>query len=403
MDTGDARMSLPRRSDLAHHWPLDPQTVFLNHGSFGATPSEVLEEQGRLRGLLERDPVRFFEREYSDMWDESRSAVARMLNADVDGMVFVSNATQGVNTVLRSLDLEPGDEIIVPDHSYQACWNAVDYVTRRSGAKTVVVEIPFRVEDPKQVIDLIMEAVTERTVLALIDTVTSPTGSRMPFEELTNRLQSRGVDVLLDAAHGPGIVPIDLSRLEPAYCVGNFHKWTCSPKGSAFLHIRKDRKDLIHPLNISHGFSFEGTAQEKFEFEFAWPGTQDPTPWLCIPKAMSFMEELVVGGWPEIMRRNRDLALQGRNLICDALGTTPPVPDTMVSALASVEVPTDEEVGPMSLDGDPFHNYLLDEYSIQVPVMPWRHHDTKYIRISAQLYNHIDEYRYLADALTDSL
>ena len=403
MDTGDARMSLPSRSDLAHHWPLDPQTVFLNHGSFGATPSEVLEEQGRLRGLLERDPVRFFEREYSDMWDESRSAVARMLNADVDGMVFVSNATQGVNTVLRSLDLEPGDEIIVPDHSYQACWNAVDYVTRRSGAKTVVVEIPFRVEDPKQVIDLIMEAVTERTVLALIDTVTSPTGSRMPFEELTNRLQSRGVDVLLDAAHGPGIVPIDLSRLEPAYCVGNFHKWTCSPKGSAFLHIRKDRKDLIHPLNISHGFSFEGTAQEKFEFEFAWPGTQDPTPWLCIPKAMSFMEELVDGGWPEIMRRNRDLALQGRNLICDALGTTPPVPDTMVSALASVEVPTDEEVGPMSLDGDPFHNYLLDEYSIQVPVMPWRHHDTKYIRISAQLYNHIDEYRYLADALTDSL
>ena len=403
MDTGDARMSLPSRSDLAHHWPLDPQTVFLNHGSFGATPSEVLEEQGRLRGLLERDPVRFFEREYSDMWDESRSAVARMLNADVDGMVFVSNATQGVNTVLRSLDLEPGDEIIVPDHSYQACWNAVDYVTRRSGAKTVIVEIPFRVEDPKQVIDLIMEAVTERTVLALIDTVTSPTGSRMPFEELTNRLQSRGVDVLLDAAHGPGIVPIDLSRLKPAYCVGNFHKWTCSPKGSAFLHIRKDRKDLIHPLNISHGFSFEGTAQEKFEFEFAWPGTQDPTPWLCIPKAMSFMEELVVGGWPEIMRRNRDLALQGRKLICDALGTTPPVPDTMVSALASVEVPTDEEVGPMSLDGDPFHNYLLDEYSIQVPVMPWRHHDTKYIRISAQLYNHIDEYRYLADALTDSL
>lgn len=403
MDTGDASMSLPRKSELSHHWPLDPQTVFLNHGSFGATPSEVLEEQGRFRDLLERDPVRFFEREYSDLWDESRSAVARMLNADVDGMTFVSNATQGVNTVLRSLNLRPGDEIIVPDHSYQACWNAVDYVTRRSGAKTVVVEIPFRVEDPKQVIDLIMEAVTERTVLALIDTVTSPTGSRMPFEELTNRLQTRGVDVLLDAAHGPGIVPIDLGRLEPAYCVGNFHKWTCSPKGSAFLHIRKDRKDLIRPLNISHGFSFEGTAQEKFEFEFAWPGTQDPTPWLCIPKAMSFMEGLVEDGWPEIMSRNRNLVLQGRNLICDALGTTPPVPDTMVSALASVEIPTDEEVGPMSLDGDPFHNYLLDEYSIQVPVMPWRHHGTKYIRISAQLYNHIDEYRYLADALTDSL
>ncbi|GIS92519.1 MAG: hypothetical protein CM1200mP21_08140 [Candidatus Poseidoniales archaeon] len=239
MEARGAGMILPRRSDLAHHWPLDPETVFLNHGSFGATPIGVLEEQGRIRSRLERDPVRFFEREYSDSWDESRASVARMLNADVDGLTFVSNATQGVNTVLRSLDLKPGDEIIVPDHSYQACWNAVDYVTQRSGAKTIVVEIPFRLDGPEQVIDLIMDAVTESTVLALIDTVTSPTGTRMPFEELTQRLQARGVDVLLDAAHGPGIVPIDLGRLAPAYCAGNCHKWVCSPKGSAFLHIVK--------------------------------------------------------------------------------------------------------------------------------------------------------------------
>ena len=149
-------MSLPRRSNLAHHWPLDTDTVFLNHGSFGATPIAVLDEQARIRSRLERDPVRFFEREYSDLWDQSRAAVAEMLNADVDGLTFVSNATQGVNTVLRSLNLNPGDEIIVPDHSYQACWNAVDYVTGRSGAKTVVVEIPFRLDGPEQVIDLIM-------------------------------------------------------------------------------------------------------------------------------------------------------------------------------------------------------------------------------------------------------
>ena len=403
MDSGDAGMSLPRRSNLAQYWSLDPDTVFLNHGSFGATPIAVLEEQARIRSLMERDPVRFFEREYSDLWDQSRAAVADMLNADVDGLTFVSNATQGVNTVLRSLDLKPGDEIIVPDHSYQACWNAVDYVTGRFGAKTVVVDIPFRLDGPEQVIDLIMEAVTDRTVLALIDTITSPTGTKMPFEELTQRLQERGVDVLLDAAHGPGILPLDLGRLNPAYCTGNFHKWVCSPKGSAFLHIREDRKSSIHPLNISHGFSFEGTAQEKFEFEFAWPGTQDPTPWLSIPRAMSIMEGLIEGGWSEIMNRNRDLALQGRDLICEALGTTPPVPDSMICAMASVEFPTDEEVGPMSLDGDPFHNQLLDDYSVQVPVMPWRHHDTKYIRISSQLYNHIGEYEYLADALKDSL
>ncbi len=396
-------MSLPRRSNLAHHWPLDTDTVFLNHGSFGATPIAVLDEQARIRSRVVRDTVRFFEREYSDLLDQSRAAVAEILKPDVDGLTFVSNATQGVNTVLRSLNLNPGDEIIVPDHSYQACWNAVDYVTGRSGAKTVVVEIPFRLDGPEQVIDLIMGAVTDKTVLALIDTITSPTGTRMPFEELTQRLQARGVDVLLDAAHGPGIVPLDLARLAPSYCTGNFHKWVCSPKGSAFLHIREDRKHLVKPLNISHGFSFEGTAQEKFDFEFAWPGTQDPTPWLSIPQAMSFMEGLVEGEWSEIMRRNHNLAIQGRDIICEALGTTPPVPDSMICSMASVEVPTEEEVGPMSLEGDPFHNQLLDNYSIQVPVMPWRHHGTKYIRISAQLYNHIDEYRYLAAALRDCL
>jgi len=396
-------MSRPRKGDLAEHWTLDPDIVFLNHGSFGATPTAILDEQSRIRALMEQDPVHFFERDYPGLWDGARRTLSEFVNADVDGMTFVSNATQGINTVLRSLPLQPGDEIIVPDHSYQACWNAVDFVTERSGAKTVVVEVPFRVEGPQEVIDIIMAAVTDRTVLALIDTVTSPTGMRMPFEELIEQLQSRGVDVLLDAAHGPGIVPLDLSALAPAYCTGNCHKWLCSPKGSAFLHIREDRKHLVRPLNISHGASFEGDAQEKFEFEFAWPGTQDPSAWMCIPKAIEYLGDLVGGGWPEIMRRNHALALEGRGILCEALGTSPPFPDSMVSALASVEISTGGEVGPMSLEGDPYHNLLLDEYGIQVPVMPWRHHGVRYIRISAQLYNHEDEYRYLAEVLGRSL
>ncbi len=396
-------MSRPRKGGLAEHWTLDPDTVFLNHGSFGATPTAILDEQSRIRALMEQDPVHFFERDYPGLWDGARRTLSEFVNADVDGMTFVSNATQGINTVLRSLPLQPGDEIIVPDHSYQACWNAVDFVTERSGAKTVVVEVPFRVEGPQEVIDIIMAAVTDRTVLALIDTVTSPTGMRMPFEELIEQLQSRGVDVLLDAAHGPGIVPLDLSALAPAYCTGNCHKWLCSPKGSAFLHIREDRKHLVRPLNISHGASFEGDAQEKFEFEFAWPGTQDPSAWMCIPKAIEYLGDLVEGGWPEIMRRNHALALEGRGILCEALGTSPPFPDSMVSALASVEITTGGEVGPMSLEGDPYHNLLLDEYGIQVPVMPWRHHGVRYIRISAQLYNHEDEYRYLAEVLGRSL
>ena len=331
-------MNRPRKGDLAEYWTLDPNTVFLNHGSFGATPTVIMDEQRRIRSLMEEDPVRFFEREYLGLWDDARRALSEFMNADVEGMAFVSNATQGINTVLRSLRLQPGDEIIVPDHSYQACWNAVDFVTERSGAKTVVVEVPFRVEGPQEVFDIIMDAVTDRTVLALIDTVTSPTGMRMPFEELTTQLQSRGVDVLLDAAHGPGIVPLDLSALAPAYCTGNCHKWLCSPKGSAFLHIREDRKHLIRPLNISHGASFEGDAQEKFEFEFSWPGTQDPSAGMCIPKAIEYLGDLVEGGWPEIMRRNHTLAIEGRGILCEALGTSPPFPDSMVSALSLIHI-----------------------------------------------------------------
>ena len=207
-------MNRPQRSSLAAHWPLDPDLTFLNHGSFGATPNEVLDEQSRLRIQIERDPVRFFERDFIRKLDSSREALCEFLNAEPMGMTFVKNATEGVNTVLRSLELNPGDEIIVPNHSYQACWNAVDFVTSRSGAKTVVVDIPFRLDGNEGVVEAIMGAVTERTVLALIDTVTSPTGIRMPFEELVSELQSEGVDVLLDAAHGPGIVPLDLTILE---------------------------------------------------------------------------------------------------------------------------------------------------------------------------------------------
>ena len=396
-------MTRPRRGDLAEHWILDPETCFLNHGSFGATPLSVLEEQSRLRSLIERDPVRFFERDYMPMMGEAIGKLSEFINADSEGLAFVKNTTEGINTVLRSLDLQPGDEIIVTNHSYQACWNAVDFVTERAGASTVVVDIPFRVDSENEVVDLIMAAVTGNTVLALIDTVTSATGLRMPFEELVQRLQGIGVDVLLDAAHGPGIVPLDLKAMGAAYCTGNCHKWICTPKGSAFLHIRDDRKNMVRPLSISHGYSFEGTAQERFEFEFGWPGTQDPTPWLCVPHAIDFLGSLVEGGWQQIMDTNRALAIQGREILCDALGTSPPVPESMVSSIAAVEMPYEGEVGPMSLEGDPFHNFLLDEFRIQVPVFPWSHHNKRYIRISAQLYNHLEEYEFLADCLRRSL
>ena len=394
---------IPKKGKLYKHWGLDPNTVFLNHGSFGATPIAVLDEQDRIRRLMERDPVHFVERLSHEMWQDSINELSKFLNADSGGMSFVANATTGVNTILRSLNLSKGDEIIVPDHAYQACRNAIDFVTERSGARTVVIRIPFRIDDESDIIDPIVSAINDKTVLAMIDTVSSPTGIRMPFEKLVGLIQERGVDVLVDAAHGPGIVPLDIRKLNAAYITGNCHKWICTPKGSAFLHIRDDRREGVKPLTIGHGYSSDLPSAEKFRMEFDWTGTRDPSPWLCIPFAISHIGGLINGGWEKIMNKNHEMAIFGRDLLCETLDISPPTPDSMVSSMSSVEFPWDEDVGPAPIDGDPIHNTLFDEYRIQVPVISWPNHNRKYLRISAQIYNSKEDYQYLSDSLISIL
>ena len=391
--------SFPPRSELSTHWILDPKTIFLNHGSFGACPKKILDFQTHLRQKLESDPVKFMEIEAKDLWSQALTVISSFINAEPEGMAFVTNATSGVNTVLKSLDLQPGDEILVPDHSYQACWNSVDFASEKTGAKTIVVPLPFPIENEKQILDVILNHTTSKTRLALIDTVTSPTGIRLPFEQIVFELQSKGIDVLLDAAHGPGIVPLDLKKLKPAYATGNAHKWLCTPKGSAFLYVREDRREQIRPLCISHGASVPGTINEKFRFEFDWPGTQDVTPWLCIPKTIEFVGGLLDGGWPAIMDYNTNLAIQGRNLLLEALGTPKPSPDSMIVGLAAVLLPGSGVLTTSALEPDPLHTLLFEKYRIQVPVFGWPHHNKRYLRIASYLYNSIEEYEYLAEVL----
>ena len=391
--------SLPSRSELSKYWILDPNITFLNHGSFGACPKLILDEQTKLRTSLESDPVTFMESTARELWAESLVRLSKFINADSEGMTFVTNATSGVNTVLKSLDLKPNDEIIVLDHSYQACWNAVDFITKKAGAKTVVATIPFPIDSNEQIIEGILQNVTERTRLALIDTVTSPTGLRLPFEELVSELQSRNVDVLLDAAHGPGIVTLDIKKLDPAYVTGNAHKGLCTPKGSAFLYIREDRRNRIRPLSVSHGASVSGTDQERFRFEFDWTGTQDPTAWLCIPSAINHIGSMLSGGWPAIMDYNTNLAIQGRNLLLEALGTPKPSPDSMIVGLAAVLLPGSGVLTTSALEPDPLHTLLFEKYRIQVPVFGWPHHNKRYLRIASYLYNSLEEYEYLAEVL----
>jgi isopenicillin-N epimerase len=390
----------PARGDLAGHWSLDPTISVLNHGSFGACPTAVLAEQTRLRGLIEANPTGFFFNERPRLWREAVEAVARFINADPDGVAFQANATAAVNTVLKSVNFRPGDEILVLDHAYQACRNTVEAVADRQGAKVVPVALPFPPESDEQIVSLVLAAATDRTRLAMIDAVTSPTALRLPFERLTRELESRGVDVLLDAAHGAGIVPLDVTALGAAYVATNCHKWLCTPKAAGVLAVRADRRHLIHPLITSHGHSAPAEEPARFRVEHDWSGTIDPTPWLCIPNAIECLGGLVPGGWPAIMARNHALALRARDILADAIGTASLVPGSMLASMATLAIrPDAADPSRPTLTADPLMVRLLAEYRIQVVVFSWPMHRARYLRVSAALYNGEEEYRFLARAL----
>ena len=396
-------MDRPQRSALAHHWTLDPTCVFLNHGSFGASPKFIIDEQRKWQDILENEPVRFFEETLHDVMLDTRKSLAKMLSCNPEDLALIENATSGVNTILRSLKFAPGDEILVPDHAYQACKNTIDYVSEKWGAKVVTCHIPFPIDNADVAYDAIMSGVSSRTVLALIDTVTSPTGLLMPFEKIVHDLESKGVHVMLDAAHGIGMIPLKLDRMGASFTTSNCHKWLCAPKGTAFLHVRKDLQSQIHPLTISHGMSFPLGDTTRFRHEFDWTGTRDLTGHCTLPVLIEGMAKLVEGGWPSIMKRNHDLAIQGRKILCQRLGISAPCPEDMISCIATLPLPGDSSGGTPLHEPDPLHETLQKNYGIQIPVWSWESPQGRYIRISAQLYNHVDEYHYLAEALAKEL
>ena len=389
---------------LAQHWTLDPRIDFLNHGSFGACPKPVLEAQTELRARMERQPLQFLARDLEGLLDEARGDLARFIWADPDDLAFVPNATSGVNTVIRSLELEPGDELLTTDHAYNACRNALRWQERR-GAKVVVAAVPWPIAGPSQVVDAVLGAVTARTRLALLDHVTSPTGIIFPVEEIVGRLQERGIDSLIDGAHAPGMMPLDLRGIGAAYFTGNCHKWLCAPKGAAFLYVRRDRQQRIRPLTISHGANAARTERSRFRLEFDWTGTDDPTPFLCIPHALRFLGSLFPGGWPDLIERNHALAVRGRKLLCEALRVEAPAPEEMLGSLASVPLPDAKGKMPLArgVFWHPLQRALLERHDIEVPVMPFPALPRQLIRISAQAYNSEDQFARLATALRSEL
>jgi isopenicillin-N epimerase len=393
----------PARDDLARHWTLDPAITFLNHGSFGACPRPVLEAQQALREQLEREPARFFNREAPVLLAAARKELAQFLNAPAAGLGFVRNVTTAINSVLRSVPLAAGSELLVTDHEYNATRNVLEYVAAERGCRVVVAQVPFPIPGPEAVVEAVLSRVTPRTRLAVLDNVTSQTALVFPIAELVRELEARGVDVLVDGAHAPGMVELDIGALAPAYYAANCHKWLCAPKGVGFLWVREDRRSHVRPAVISHGANAKVPVEQRYGVEFFWTGTDDPTPALALPAALRFLAGLLPGGLPALRARNRALALAGRKLVADALGLPPPCPDAMIGAMASLPVPAlpglpaPEAASALTLD--PLHDALFRHHAIEVPVLTCPAHPGRLVRISAQAYNEIEDYERLAAAL----
>jgi len=410
-------------SALAAHWRLDPAVTFLNHGSFGACPAEVLEAQQRWRDRLEAQPVRFLARELPSLLADARRELGAFVGADPDDLAFVANATGAVNAVLRSLRFAPGDELLTDDHEYNATINVLRHVAERDGARVVVVPIPFPVAAEDAVVEAFLGAATERTRLALISHVTSPTALVFPIERVVAGLAARGIETLVDGAHAPGMLPLDLGRLGAAWYTGNLHKWVCAPKGAAFLHARRDRQAGLRPNTISHGANevlgdggpgrWTPGTRTRYRAEFDWQGTLDPTPWLAVPDAIRVVGGLVDGGWPEVMRRDRALTLRARTELSRALGLTAdePAPASMLGSMVALRLPPDGPLaaagsGSSPLDTDPLQQRLIDEAGIEVPIVPWPvpaadspQERRRLIRVSSALHNGPDDVDRLVAAL----
>jgi isopenicillin-N epimerase len=376
---------LPSPTVSRSEWLLDPGIVFLNHGSFGAAPRCVLAEQDRWRERMERRPTTFMTFELPQALRDAAARLAAFVGCDAKDLGFVENATAGCNAVLNSLALRPGDEILVTDHGYRAVRNATEHVAKRAGARVVEAAVPFPIQDPAQVVASVTARLSPRTRLVLLDHVTSPTAVIFPLHELIAACRAAGALILIDGAHAPGMVDLDIRHLDVDWYVGNCHKWLMAPKGAGFLYADPQRQAGLHPPVISHGYD------QGFTAEFDWIGTRDPSAWLAVPAALEFHSRL---GGVQLRERNVTLTRQSAAILAQRWGTSRGAPDAMTGSMAAIRLPLDAE--PTRDRALELRKWLLDTHHIEAAIMPFA--GALWARISMQAYNEPADIQRLADA-----
>ena len=366
---------------MREHFLLDPSITFLNHGSFGACPRVVFETYQRWQLELEREPVAFYQRRANDLLDATRERVARYLGTSPHELIFVPNATVGVNTVAHSLDLHEGDEVLMSDHEYGAMVETWERACQRQGAHLVQqpIALPF---DAPTFIEQLWAGVTERTRVLFISHITSPTALIFPLQELCARARAHGILTVVDGAHAPGQIPLDLDTLNADFYTGNFHKWVCAPKSAGFLYIRDEHHDRLRPLIVSWGWTREGNIFEKTR----WQGTQDLSAYLTIPAALDFQE---VHQWEQKREACHQLALQARDALNGLFAHTPVCAPDHIGQMVACALPPCDAVA--------LQDQLYDHHRIEVPIIQWQ--GRQFVRVSIQTYNTEADVAHLTQSL----
>ena len=377
---------------------LDPSVVFLNHGSFGACPRPVFERYQAWQLQLERQPVAFLEpaRGYAAWMTDTREALSGQIGARPEDIAGFTNATSALNAVAQSLPLGPGDEIVTTDHEYAALEKTWAFVAARTGARIVVAEVPLPLTDADAFTAALTGEMTDRTRVLFLSHITSQTALHFPIEAAVAEARARGIFSVIDGAHAPGHIPLNLSALGADFYAGNCHKWFLAPKGAGFLHVRPEHQAMVSPLVISHGWQadqnapgpFGGTAfVDKLEFQ----GTRDPSAWLTVPEAIAWREAQY---WAAIAAACRDLATDTAARLAARTGLPPlSSPEFRAPQMVSMPVP---DCDPMWLK-----TQLYDQYAIEIPTLRWK--DRCLVRLSVQCYNTLAETETLLDALGELL
>jgi isopenicillin-N epimerase len=355
---------------------LDPDVIFLNHGSFGACPRPVFDEYQRWQRELERQPVEFLGRRFNGLMQQARSALGDYLGADADDLVYVTNATVGLNTVARSLELHPGDEVLTTDHEYGALDRTWRFLCAKHGANYIRQPVSVPIQSADEVIEAIWSGVTDRTRVLFISHITSPTAIMFPIKPLIDRARARGIITIVDGAHAPGQIDLNLRELGADFYSGNLHKWLMSPKGSAFLYARKEMQHLVEPLVVSWGWETEIPGPSKFIDEQEWTGTRDIAAFLSVPAAIQFQRD---HDWPCVRKECHELVRYAREQVSAVFDLPLLTPDDeqWFAQMSALPLPP--------CDLDTLKRRLYDEHRIEIPVTRWN--DRGFLRISIQGYN----------------